>query len=112
MEQANLGPYPILQFAAAILVLVGVGLAVYRGFRDKSKALDANDPSSRWFFDGPIKVHLEQQAEIVQQQAEIMQHIKALREASDRLEREKAGEESRKHTDLLQRLVIVLERRR
>jgi hypothetical protein len=103
----SLGPYPILQLTAAILVLLGVGMAVWRGFRDKNqpKEDDGDPPHVRWFFDGPLKRHLEVQEEIAQ-------FSKATRDVAFRTENEKIGEELRKQTSLLERIAGALERRR
>lgn len=102
----NLGPYPILQLAAAIIVLIGVGMAVWRAFRDKEKAKAEDDlTGSRWFFDGPLKRHLEMEEEM-------LAHTKTLRDIAFRIEHEKIGEELRKQTTLLERMVGALERRR
>lgn len=46
----RLGPYPLLQFAAAILVIGGLAIAIWRGTKDRQKLA----PEQRWFFDGPL----------------------------------------------------------
>lgn len=69
LDQANLGPYPILQLAAAILVLMGVGIAVWRGLRDKDKS-EENDPD-----------RLQYQLDQAQLQANVARVLEANREA-------------------------------
>lgn len=66
----RLGPYPILQFAAALLVMGGLAIAVWRGIQDRKK--NGNDPFSsdqRYFFDGPLgaaMVLLKEQKDLLQ----------------------------------------------
>lgn len=103
-EATNLGPFPILQLAFAVLVLVGLALAAWKGLRDKGTGqnVDVAD-EQRVFLDGPLKHHLEQQNDI-------LENSRALVNVADRMEREKLGEEMRKHTDLLQRIIGLMER--
>ncbi len=57
----NLGPFPILQIAGAILVLATLALAVYKGSRDRRLSIDqAPRPGgTSWYFDGPMNAALE-----------------------------------------------------
>jgi hypothetical protein len=51
----RLGPYPILQLAAAILVLGGLAFAVWRASRDRrTGAMMVIPDEQRMFFDGPL----------------------------------------------------------
>lgn len=79
----KLGPYPLLQIAAAIVVLAGLALAVYRGSRDRSLPRPA-PPSipneQRYFFDGPIGEALKLLRDIRNVQNEIKEHVEPLGE--------------------------------
>lgn len=104
-DPASLGQFPILQLAFAVVVLVGLALAAYKGFRDKGTGQNVGDENEqRLFFDGPLKRHLEMESEMVEM-------TRAQLNVADRLEREKVGEELRKQTGLLERMVGALERR-
>lgn len=50
----SLGPYPLLQFAAAVLVLAALAFAIYRGSRDRRSPDAAFANEQRYFFDGPM----------------------------------------------------------
>ena len=51
------GPFAILQLAAAVMVLGGLALAIYRGSRDRNATGSPQIPQEqRWFFDGPLSV--------------------------------------------------------
>jgi hypothetical protein len=53
----KLGPYPLLQLAGAIVVLIGLAITVYRAMRDRpSNSAPQIPPEQRWFFDGPLTV--------------------------------------------------------
>ena len=79
----RLGPYPILQLAAAIVVLGGLTLAIWRGTRDRKAQGPQLPEEARWFFDGPlamainilrdIKSHLSR---IVEQNEEIKDELR------------------------------------
>lgn len=82
----RLGPYPILQFAAAIVVLGGLALAIWRGTRDRRSASSQLPEGTRWFFDGPLamsinlmrdqKNHLDR---IVEQNEHILSELRGIR---------------------------------
>lgn len=55
----KLGPYPILQFAAAVVILAGLAFAIYRGTRDRGlqsppQHQPPSIPEQRYYFDGPM----------------------------------------------------------
>jgi hypothetical protein len=50
----RLGPYPILQLAAAILILGGLAFAIWRASRDRRSIATVIPDEQRWFFDGPL----------------------------------------------------------
>ena len=57
----KLGAFPLLQIAAAIVVLSGLAAAVYRGTRDRKLSADqeSSPGMARWYFDGPLKATLD-----------------------------------------------------
>jgi hypothetical protein len=57
----KLGPFPLLQLAAAMVILAGLAVAVYRGTRDRKLSADqySMPGSARWYFDGPLNAALE-----------------------------------------------------
>lgn len=62
LPSPSFGPFVILQFAGAIVVLGGLALAVYRGTRDRRTAMSQPQPfpqETRWFFDGPLNAALD-----------------------------------------------------
>jgi len=83
----RLGPYPILQFAAAIVVLGGLALAIWRGTRDRKSANSQMPEGTRWFFDGPLamainlmrdsKNHLSR---IVEQNEHILEELRGIKD--------------------------------
>lgn len=79
----KLGPYPLLQIAAAIVVLAGLALAVYRGSRDRSPPRPS-PPSfpneQRYFFDGPMGEALKLLRDIRNIQNEVKEHVEPLGE--------------------------------
>src|SRR5690348_13790241 len=75
----KLGPYPVLQFAAAFLVIAGLAFAVYRGSRDRRSA----DPAlneQRYFFDGPMGEALKLLRDMRNLLNEIRAHVEPLGE--------------------------------
>ena len=57
----RLGPFPLLQLVAAVVILVGLAAAVYRGTRDRRLSVDQEPMPgrNRWYFDGPLNAALE-----------------------------------------------------
>jgi hypothetical protein len=57
----RLGPFPLLQLVAAVVILVGLAAAVYRGTRDRRLSADQEPIAgrNRWYFDGPLNAALE-----------------------------------------------------
>ena len=88
---SSLGPFPILQIAAAMAILAGLALAIYRGTRDRKLSTDQeNLPiSARWYFDGPLNAALETLRDIYRVMASVDNEVKTL------------GEELRTHSRLL-----------
>jgi hypothetical protein len=82
----RLGPYPILQFAAAVMVVCALAFAIWRGTRDRRPASPPVPPEQRVFLDGPIGA--------------ILGLLRDIREASRRAELhvEPLGEELRNQT--------------
>lgn len=54
----RLGPFPLLQFAAALIVVIGLALAILRGTLDRKKSEQQFPLETRWFFDGPLNAAL------------------------------------------------------
>ena len=90
----RLGPFPLLQLVAAVVILVGLAAAVYRGTRDRRLSIDQMPvPSStRWYFDGPLKASLD----TLHDQYKVLCSIDS--------EIERFGEEFRNHTRLLEEI--------
>ena len=57
----KLGAFPLLQLAAAMVILAGLAAAVYRGARDRRLSMDqeSSPGMARWYFDGPLKATLD-----------------------------------------------------
>lgn len=97
----KLGPYPLLQLAAAIVVLMGLTFAIYRGTRDRGgSGAPIIPPEQRWFFDGPLSIA-----------------VNLLRDCRNHLERiverlDDVPEELRKQTELIREIKAEIERRR
>lgn len=95
----KLGPFPLLQLAAALAVLAGVVFAVYRGTRDRRLSADQEYPPPsgfRWYFDGPLNAALES----------LHEQYKVLCSIDNEVE--KFGEEFRIQTRLLGEIKLVL----
>jgi hypothetical protein len=70
----RLGPYPILQLAAAILILGGLAFAVWRANRDRRANSPLDIPGEqRYFFDGPLGVTLGMLRDIKNHQSRIVE---------------------------------------
>lgn len=78
----KLGPYPLLQLAAAIVVLAGVALAVYRGTKDRTtpRAGPHIPNEQRYFFDGPIGEGLKLLRDCRNILNEVKEHVEPLGE--------------------------------
>lgn len=97
----KLGPYPLLQLTAAIVVLIGIAVAVYRGTRDrapKSPPLSISN-EQRYYFDGPVGEHLKLMRDTRNLLNEIKEHVEPLGELGRNNNRE-LGEISHKIDDL------------
>lgn len=68
----KLGPYPILQLAAAVVILGGLALAIYRGTKDRQSASPRIPNEQLYFFDGPMGEALK----LLRDQRNIMNEIK------------------------------------
>jgi hypothetical protein len=69
----RLGPYPILQLAAAILILSGLAFAVWRANRDRRGNQLEIPGEQRYFFDGPLGVTLGMLRDIKNHQSRIVE---------------------------------------
>ena len=100
----KLGQWPILQFAAAILMFWAIGYVIVRGLRDKN--VEPTHPrevhEQRWYFDGPVIQALNKlegvyrlldalvdlkKEEIAERRAQHVEHMKAVNELRDLLAR-------------------------
>src|ERR1035437_7716009 len=90
----KLGPFPILQIVGAILVLVMLALAVYKGSRDRKLSADQEirPGNARWYFDGPLNAALETLRDVYRVQCSVDNEV------------EKFAEEFRTHTRLLEEI--------
>lgn len=89
----KLGPYPLLQLAAAIAVLGALAFALYRGTRDRRPDGAPQVPGEqRWFFDGPLSV-------AVNLLRDNRNHLGRLVDIGDQI-----PEELRKQTELLREI--------
>jgi hypothetical protein len=95
----NLGPFPILQFAAALLVIGGLALAIWRGTRDRKSAGETLPQEARWFFDGPLAMAINILRDIKNHQDRIVEIQSSI------------PEENRKQTQLLHDIKEAIERR-
>lgn len=93
----KLGPFVVLQWAAAVIVLCGLALAVYRGTRDRKAAERTLPPDARYFFDGPLAIALNLLRDIRGALFEIVKHVEPL------------GEEERNQTRLLSEIKAKLD---
>jgi hypothetical protein len=93
----NLGPYPLLQLAAAVLVLGLLAVAVYRGTRDRGSGAPQVPAEQRWFFDGPL-------ATAINLLRDIKNHLSRIVEIATPL-----PEEMRKQTKLLEEIKEEIE---
>ena len=97
----KLGPYPLLQLAAAIVVFIGLSFAIYRGTRDRNgNGAPMIPPEQRWFFDGPLSV-------AVNLLRDCRNHLERIVEALDDV-----PEELRKQTEIMRDIKSELERHR
>lgn len=76
----KLGPYPLLQLAAGIAVLMGLAYAIYRGTRDRTPAPPSVPNEQRYFFDGPMGEALKLLRDIRNIMNEIKEHVAPLGE--------------------------------
>jgi hypothetical protein len=90
----QLGPYPILQGAGAVVVLMGLALAVYSGTRDRKLSADQQEVPGRvrWYFDGPLNAALETLRDIYRVMSSIDNQVETF------------GEQFRTHTRLLEEI--------
>lgn len=98
----KLGPYPLLQLTAAIVVLIGIAVAVYRGTKDrssKSSSAPFLPTEQRYYFDGPVGEHLKLMRDARNLLNEIREHVEPLGELGRNTNRE-LGEISDKIDDL------------
>jgi len=87
----RLGPFPLIQLAAAILVIGGLALAIYRGTRDRRKSLQ--EPlEQHLFFDGPLNAALQSLRDLYGCQKRLIENTNPM------------AEEQRKQTKLLQEI--------
>ena len=84
----KLGPYPVLQLAAAVIVLIALAIAVYRGSRDRHTASPPASFEQRYFFDGPIGEALKLLRDIRNIHNEIKAHVEPLGELTRNTNRE------------------------
>lgn len=93
----RLGPFPILQLAAALLVIGGLALAVWRGVKDRKSSNPIIPDEQRWFFDGPLthalnvmrdnRGYLERVVELNEEQlGELRDHQNLLRDIHNKLD--------------------------
>jgi hypothetical protein len=69
----RLGPYPILQLAAAILILGGLAFAIWRASRDRRSIATVIPDEQRWFFDGPLATSINILRDIKNHQARLVE---------------------------------------
>ena len=94
----KLGPFPLLQLVAAIVVLAGLAAAVYRGTRDRKLSADQESMPGgvRWYFDGPMNAALETLRDIYRVMCSIDGQVETF------------GEMFRNHTRLLEEIKAEL----
>jgi len=63
LPAANFGPFVILQFAGAVMMLGMLTLAVIKGVRDRRVSPEVA-PDTRYFLNGPVKSALDLLGEI------------------------------------------------
>lgn len=79
-EHVDLGQWPILQFAAAILTLAGIGYTILRGSKDRGRR-EVLPSEQRWFFDGPLAEALRYMRENAKAQEQILLELRPIGEA-------------------------------
>lgn len=80
----RLGNFPIVQFAAA-LVIVGFGaIMMWRAFISKAPAPSAAVPEQRWYFEGPIAEMFKQLARVNQHLDRAVEHLEKANELADK----------------------------
>lgn len=105
IDHNSVGNFPIFQFAGSFIVLLGVAWAAVRAFRATAPTTPGlEDQMQKWYFDGPLKQHLELMQELIQ-------IMKETRTVADRIEEQRMADETRKHTALLERIAALLEQR-
>lgn len=95
----KLGQYPLLQLAAAVIILGSLALAVYRGTRDRRTPDAIANNEQRYFFDGPMGEALKLLRDIRNISNETKEHVEPLGELGRNMNRELA-EANRKIDDL------------
>lgn len=80
MEIEALNHWPILQFAAAVLVLMGAAYAMLRGLKDRGRAGVALPSEQHWFFDGPLVEALRYLRENTKQSEMILAELRPMGE--------------------------------
>jgi hypothetical protein len=77
----RLGPFPILQFAAAVVVLAMLAFAMWRGARNRSgRSSDGIVGEQRYYFDGPIGEALKLMRDTRNIMNEVKEHVEPLGE--------------------------------
>lgn len=112
----KLGQWPILQFAAAVLIVLGVAYMMLRGLRDKeSPPTPAGSQHEQlWYFDGPLHQALRELSgvyrEIKEMRTAINDFIKERRAQHERqmVERREQHDE---HMEAVRDLKAELEER-